>query len=345
MSRFGFLTAIFLSAVAMAGCGDSNEKPGLQPPKRALDPRAEALRFFPAGTQIVFLLDTVDPDALATLDQDGLAIRTWSGLRGNIDTRLREAGVDSDQILNLSRTEQNQTDLPAPELVMGAEDDRHLERQGPLFVLPTDKGVELAALFDSLAQSGPLEPAGSFDEAHLFSGPAIAFAVRDGVLIGAGSIRQLRSAIKTRDGDSKAQLDDAAVSASLTKLPDDPALKAYVVSGGDNGLATAMPNLLAAAPWLNQVDDASIGFTSETTGLAIDVVAQLSPDRPEGSGPDLSEAPQGVALSKRELRSVFGSEAAGDSRVTSAIIDSAPLDGKTSLRKDEVRAHLTVAGR
>ena len=230
LGRMAWLLASVAMTLALSACNGTTA-PGEDPPKRALDPRSEALRYFPATTDAIALLDTSDEGALSALNETLGEIPHWSRLRDRAADSLTRAGIDPDEILDLSRQPATEIDLPRPEIAFGTVPGAGPREGRVLIVLPTEQGLELDRIFREAAEAGGIEAAGTFDDARLYRGPDLDFAVRDGVLVAADDLNRLQQAITRRDGDREDQMDDAPVTALFNELPGLAALRGYTGPG------------------------------------------------------------------------------------------------------------------
>jgi hypothetical protein len=303
------LTALLL--LAAAGCG-SDPSPGGAEPKRALDPRAEAVRFFAAGTRSVALLRTDMPDSARELAARAGDIPGVSRLVGEIGARASSCGVDVVELLELGRAEGGGG--PGAELVMGLP--RGAGGDGLLFVLPTDRPEDLEDLFAAAAATAELRPAGEYDDAALYAGRGCAFALRDGVMVAAATPNLLRQAIGIRDGDESRHLDDADVSAALEDVPTRAPLH-LVAHRGERFAGAAV-----------RVGD---------DGTEIRVTAELS----ERDSQD-EEGPERVTLDPEFLAGLLEAEAGLPPEAATLLGGIAPLSGAAYADGDELVASFTV---
>ena len=206
------LCLLATALVVLPACGE-DPGPGEAEPRRALDPRAEALRFFDASTRALILLRTDMPRSAAEVREVAGSVPTLARALENIGARLNAAGIDPEAVLRLGRAEDGEG--PGAEVVVGLAPGTRF-----LFVLPTDRPEDLEDLFASAARaSGALRDAGEHDNARLYAGPGVAFALRDGVLAAASALPALRQAISIRDGDPSRHLDDDEISGALEEVP------------------------------------------------------------------------------------------------------------------------------
>lgn len=352
--RLALVVVAFLAAALVVGCGSGKTTtPGEEPPKRALDPRSEALRYFPADTEAIALLATDDAEGLANLNLSLGPARAWRGLRARAARSLRQAGIDPDRIIELSRQPAVDIELPQPEIVFGTVPGAGPPSGRILAVLATEQGVEMDRTFREAAEAGRLEAAGEFDGARLYRGSDLDFAVRDGVLIAADDINRLQQAIARRDGEREDQLQDAPITALMNELPEVGALRAYL---GPGGTADTLLSLIAAAVVvpgeppprdLPPALEAALSARAEEEGrLAIDLIVKVdrtdeieeSAEAAMGSEP---EEPVPVAIAPADLRAALDRLPA-ESPLRRLVL-LAPLAGAAWLDGDTVHARLVTA--
>lgn len=354
MRLFAVLVGALVS-LTVAACDEDAPTPGENEPKRALDPRTEAVRYFPANTETISLLETADPDALSALDQSMSAVPAWRAIRDRVRSSLAQAGIDPEQILELSRNPADDIELPDPEIVFGTVPGSGSDEERVLLTLATEQGVDLDTTFKQAAESGGLEAAGEFDGARLYRGPDLDFAVRDGVLIAAPDVNRLQQAIARRDGDREAQLDDAPITALLNDLPENGTLRAY---SGPGPASERILRVIADAMAASKADtaegadtpteqpealEAALSARGQDGHLAIDLVVRteqpevLTEDVPEEE-PAPDEEPTPIAIAPEDIELAL-SELPMDAPLR-GLNRLAPLAGAAWVDGDQLRARL-----
>jgi hypothetical protein len=332
MRGLAALPVIALIAVTLAGCGTSQ-------PKRAVDSRTEVLRFFPADAQAVALLrtDLSSGDQLA-LERAASGIPIWTKLRARLEQQLAAAGLSFDALRPALRPD---VESPGPpELAVGAASASALAAGRPLVVLATDHADRLYRVVNDAAKAGHLQPGGSYHEARLYRSRLAAFAVRDGVLLTAGGLGQIRAALDIRDGDRYSHLNDGEVEQLLGELPEDAPLEVYANVGTIAETDAATRALTAAAPWIATLGQSAVGVHAISSTVAVDVIAKAS----EASGtalPPFGEAPTRIALTGPGLRGLATTSAARP--LLGALIGAAPAAGVASYSDGELHAHLVLS--
>ena len=136
-----------IAALALAGCGSSG-------PKRTVDARAEALRFFPANAPLVALLDTAPEIApeRAALAAELAGFGPWESIRSSFLARLSAAGLPLGGLAALLRSEDPEPEdgLPLSQLAVGLEPGSGPAEPRVLVVLVTDQTGAMARLFTAL---------------------------------------------------------------------------------------------------------------------------------------------------------------------------------------------------
>ena len=209
--------AIFLLVTAVAllpGCG-SDPTPGDAEPRRTLDPQAEAVRFFGARTRAVVLLRSDMPRPAHELAALAAAYPGPAEVLAEAGSILAAGGIDPVALVRLGRNEDG--DSPGAQRAAGLAESPEGARI--LLVMPTDRPADLDALLASAAAGGGLEPAGEYDNAELYRAPGAGFATRDGVLVAASTLAEVRRALGIRDGDASNHLDDGEISSALEDVP------------------------------------------------------------------------------------------------------------------------------
>lgn len=339
MRRPGSLAAIVLAVVMLGGCGSSG-------PKRAVDARTEALRFFPAGAALVVLLDTGPEDAASRgeLGAAFAALPAWEAIRSTAVARLRDAGISDANLRSLldNRSATGDIGIPASQLAIGAGS---AEAPGPdaLAVLVTDRSESMDRILEGSAASGRISHSGSLDEADIYSGAGSAFAVRDGVLLIGSSERQIRDAISLRDGDRDAQLDDGAVRTLLDKLPIGAPLEAYAdfaeLRLHDPGIAA----LAFRRPWTRSLGKVALSLREEPVGPVMDVFSELQPGVASGGPLAAGDTTARYTLSATDLGRALGGEVAGSTELNRLSVASAPVSAAATVSGDELRMKLVLS--
>ena len=303
------LCLLVTAGALLAGCG-SDPSPGEAEPRRALDPRAEALRFFEANTRALVLLRTDMPRSTQELEEVAGSIPTLARALENVGARLEAAGIDPKAVLRLGRAEDGEG--PGAEVAVGLAPGTRF-----LFALPTDRPEDLEDLFTSAAAtSGALREAGEHDDARLYTGPGVAFALRDGVLVAASALSTLRRAISVRDGDPSRHLDDDEISAALDQVPTRAAVHA-VARRGDRFAAVAI-----------QPGDG---------GAEVRVTAEL-PERDDRE----DEPPHPITVETATLAGLLEAEAGIPGNLAAALSAVGPLEGASYIDGDRLVANFTV---
>jgi hypothetical protein len=339
-----------IAILALAGCG-GDDNPGEGEPKRAVDPRTEALRYFPATTPGVALVELGDDEALAALDGALGRVAGWHEVRQRVIRSLRAAGLDPAHILELGSVPGDEIELPAAEIAYGTVPGSGPPEDRILLTLATEQGVALDQAFRGAAEAGSLSAAGEFDGARLYRGPDLDFAVRDGVLIAAADINRLQQAIARRDGAREAQLNDAPITELFNELPNGGPLRAWMGPGTET---EALLTLLAAATGQEGAEEAAkvVGAASEAAveisanggRLGIELIVRSGgAETPEDSELEVpsEDDPVPLSITVETVEQAFTGLPARSS--LHALARVAPLAGATWLDGSYLRARLIAS--
>jgi hypothetical protein len=342
MRRPGSLAAFGMAALALAlaGCGSSG-------PKRTVDARAEALRFFPADAPLVALVDTSPTllPAREALAADVAGLTPWEAIRSQFLARLSTARIPVAGLDSLLRDqgEEPADGLPASQLAVGLSPGPGLARSKTFVVLVTDRPEAMDQMFAHSVAAGGLRPAGSDDEAHIYSSRDSAFAVRDGVMLAAQTPAELRAAIDLRDGDRDAQLDDGEVKSLLAKLPGDAPLEAYADMAQLRRRDPAAAALANSEPWTRRLGKAAASVTARPAGPVLDLFSEIEPAAGDGAVLPDEEGRASFEVSVAELRDALSGEFADSSRLGRLSIAAAPLAAAVTVTGDELRAKIVLS--
>jgi hypothetical protein len=183
--------------------------------------------------------------------------------------------------------------------------------------MPTDRPEDLDALLANAIASGDLDAAGEYDNAKLYRAPGAAFAVRDGVLVAARTLAEVRHALTIRDGDDSRQLNDRDIAGALDEVPTKAAVHLVVIRG---------ERLAAAAVRLD--DDGGAEFR----------IAAKVPENPAAEG----EGVHRVTVEPGDLTRFLTEEAGLPVAVATQLADVAPLRGASYEQGDRYIATFTV---
>ena len=331
------LALLGIGVIVLAGCGSSG-------PKRTVDARAEALRFFPADAPFVALLDTAPELAprRAALASELAGLPLWEKIRSGFRARLDAAGLPVGSLALLVRSEDPEPNdgLPVSQLAVGlAPGDPSPQ---VLAVLVTDQPDQMRRLFARSAATGPLQPAGREDEARLYSSPRTFFAVRDGVMLAASDPALLRTAIERRDGKQDDQLDDGKVKSLLGELPQQEPLEAYADLAElrrDNPDAAAIAE---TEPWFRRLGKAAISLGPRPVAPVLDLFSEIE-SAPGGDDVLPDEGRARFAISSAAIRRALRGGEPRAGRLGLLSISAAPLAAAVIVTGDELRAKLRLS--
>jgi hypothetical protein len=325
--------ATFLLAASLIGCGTSG-------PKRSVDARTEALRFFAADAPVVAVLRPQPWPPVLALNNAAGTSAAWMGLRQGVLGPLLSAGINPPELAKILQAGQDVEGAEAAAIALGAATPDDLAAGRELLVLSSDQSELLAGLLRGQAQAGKLKPAGKLDEASLYRGPGVAYAVRDGVLVSAARLADVQTAIERRDGDTDRQLDEDVVNSLFDDLQTQGPLLVYANLADIRDADPGMQQLADQAPWTGK-----LGPTA-ATAYADGGVVRIE-DFSKTSGGDLTsdELPLGTTPSP------FTIDASGAATlipkpgpIRTLLTSLAPISGEATASSDEVRLHVTVGG-
>jgi hypothetical protein len=324
--------AIALALTLCAGlpaCGESNAK-------RSADARSEVVDFFAVNAPVVAFLRPDSPAALAGLDRTASSLPAWQRFRSMVLGPLHAAGLGRAQLLRLVRPREEVEGLDAAALALGAATPEDLTAGRPLLVLATDQTDLLSELMQQASRSGTLTRAGTLDDAALYEGRDASFAARDGVLVSAPTLAQVRTAILRRDGDSDEQLDEDVVESLFGELGEQGPLLVYadLASGeSDPGLRA----LRARKGWIGRLGQTATSVRAENGALQIEVFAK-------STGGDLASAqvPLGSEPTPFYYDRTGVAAELHPGPLRDLLIGLTPISGQATATSDEVRLHVSV---
>jgi hypothetical protein len=327
-------TAAVVLTAAIVGCGESK-------PKRAVDARTEVLRFFAVDAPAVALLQPEPSIRVAEMNRGAAGVPAWDRLRGAALGPLHAAGLRGSDLSQLGRPMAEIEGVDAAALALGSPTPASLASGGPLLVLATDQRPLLARLFLRAAERGRLRTAGRLDEALLYRGHEAAYAVRDGVLVSAPRLTEVRAAIERRDGDSDQQLDEDVVKSLFDDLRIEGSLLVYAnlqsVRDTDPGLRA----LASRVPWIGQLGQVAASAEPLAGSVRLEVAAKAPGGDLEASELPLGVAPTRFTLSSANAAGLLPGDHADP--VRRLLLSLAPLAGKATASSDEVRAETAVS--
>jgi len=326
------ITLVTLLAAAIGGCGESKAK-------RAVDARTEVLRFFAVNAPVVAVLRPEPAADVVGLNRAANGAPIWTDLRGLVLGPLYAAGLSLDQVERLVRPDEEIEEVDAAAFALGAATPNDLADRRPLLVLATDQAELLSRLLSESADAGMLRHVGRLDEAALYRNPVASYAVRDGVLLSAPRLAEVRAAIERRDGDSDQQLDEDVVESLFNDFDEEGPLLVYAdlvsVREADLGLR-ALGNL---APWT-----AMLGPTA-ATAQAVQGTLQIEDfSKATGGGFGSEDLPIGAEPSHFEINaSVAASLIPIEGPIRMLLAGLGPIEGEATASSDEVRLKVMAA--
>ena len=335
MKAFPRLAAVTVAGVALpfalACCGTAESK-------RAVDARTEVVRFYGVDAPAVAMLGNEPADDLASLDRAAAGLPAWSQLRAALLGPLRNAGIGAPELARLMRPHEEIEGVSAASLAVGIPGTGPLSPRRLLVVLVSDQTDLLDQLLGRSVAEGTIRRAGTLHDAKLYSGDSGAYAARDGVLVAAADRTTVRAALRRRDGDSDAQLDEDVVKGVLGELRIDGPLDVYAnvdsVIESDPGLAA----IAAGTPWLRALRQGALTARPTGAALRLEVAVRTRGDLPESELP-ATGTPDPFTLTPDDVAGRLG---AGDP-AGALLRGITPLEGSATASADEVRAQAVPA--
>jgi hypothetical protein len=326
--------ALLFAATAVAGCGDEGQ------PKRAVDARNEVLGFFAADAPVVAVLRPLPAADLVALDRAGAGSPVSVAVRGMVLGPLHVAGLGRRRLARLVEPQEEIEGVAASSAALGAPTPEDLAAKRPLLILATDQDELLTKLLDRAAEDGKLRRAGRLDKATLYRAPSQAFAARDGVLVSAQSLGQVRTAIGRRDGDSDQQLDEDVVHSLFNDLDPQGPLLVYADLAEVREVDAGLRALGKQAPWTGELGPTGASVRAVDGSLRIEDFSKTT-----GGDLDSGEVPIGTEPSKFEIvPSSVPALIPGAGPVRELLTGLGPLQGEATASSDEVRINLNAGG-
>jgi hypothetical protein len=321
-----------LVAAALAGCGESQSK-------RAVDARTEVLRFYSVDSPVVAVLPGNPSAAMADFDTSVPTLPAWERLRTAAVAPLHAAGLGGSGLAQLVRTHDRIAGVDAVALAVGAPTPEDLTAATPLLVFATDQSDLLADRFREFVRAGNLRAAGKVDDAQLYRNADAAYAVRDGVLVSAPRLSEVRTAIERRDGDSDRQLDEDVVRSIFDKPGIAGPLLVYADLRRAREADPGLDALAAQLPWLAAAGQAAAAARPVGNALHLDAVLRME-SNVDPAGQPFATASPSFSIADSDL-SALGSQPGDPLRTL--IAGLAPVSGTGTSSSEEVRLRADVS--
>jgi hypothetical protein len=332
-AKVAMVALAMLIVAAPAGCGTRG-------PKRSVDARTEALRFFAVNAPVVAVLRPQPWSAVLALNDAAGSNPAWKQMREGVLGPLLAAGVSAQELAKILQSGQEVGGAEATAIALGATTPDDLAAGRELLVLSSDQSDLLAGLLRQQARAGKLKPAGKLDEASLYRGSGVAFAVRDGVLISAARLADVRTAIERRDSDTDRQLDEDVVNSLFNDLQTQGPLLVYANLAGIRDADPGMQQLADQAPWTGKLGPTAATAYAEGGSVRIEDFSKT------GSGSFTSgELPLGATPSPFRIDSSGAATLIPEPGPIRTLLTAlAPISGEATASSDEVRLHVSVGG-
>jgi hypothetical protein len=319
-------------AAAIGGCGESESK-------RAVDARTEVLRFYSVDAPVVAVLPGNPPATIADLDRAVSGLPAWERLRAAALGPLQAAGLSESDLAQLARPHDRISGVDAAAMALGAPTTASLTDTKPLLVFATDQGELLDERFRASAKAGDLHAAGELDDAQLYENEDAAFAIRDGVLVSAPRVAEVRDAILRRDGDSDRQLDEDVVRSTFDKPGIAGPLLVYADLRRAREADPGLEGLAEQEQWLAAAGQAAASARPVGNALRLEVVVRME------SSVDPTQQPFDTGSASFSIQTpdlpALGSQP--DDPLRTLIAGLAPVAGEGTSSSDEVRMRAEVS--
>jgi hypothetical protein len=318
-------------AIAAAGCGESQSK-------RAVDARTEVLRFFAVDAPAVAVLRPDPPGPLLALDDAAAAAPVRSDFRELVLGPLWAAGLGRPQLARLVRPSEEIEGVDAAALAVGVATPADLAARRPLLVLATDQADLLSRLLREASKRGLVRQDGELDDASLYRSPGASYAVRDGVLVSAPRIADVRTAIERRDGDSDRQLDEDVVESLFNQLATQGPLLVYADLASVREADPGLRSLARQAPWTGRLGPTAATARAVRGSMQIDDFSKTTSGDFSSTELPIGSAPSPFTITAASAAPLIPQPGA----IRTLLIGLAPVSGAATASSDEVRFHVTV---
>jgi hypothetical protein len=321
---------VVLATVA-AGCGEKAEK-------RAVDARTEVVHFFAADAPVVAVLRPEPVADVLALNRAAAPVPAWRSLLGIAAGPLLSAGLTGGQITRLVSPHEEIAGIQSSALALGAPTPADLHNGRPLLVLATDQSELMSHLFEGAAARADVVPAGKLHDATLYKNRGDAYAVRDGVLVSAPRLADVRTAILRRDGDSDLQLDEDVVGSLFNGLAERGPLLVYADLGQIRKADPGLSSLARLSSWAGMLGAAAASLQPSPGGLHVEGYANSTGGDLVAAGLRVGTEPAPITVSP-DAGSLLPP---GPARWL--LTRLAPIHGEATGSSDQVRVNLRVGG-
>jgi hypothetical protein len=322
----------FALAALISGCGEATEK-------RAADARTEVVHFFAADAPAVAILRTEPSTDVPTLNRAARSLPAWVAMRARVVAPMRAAGLTAADLMQLVKSHEEIAGIPSSALAFGVPTPADLQGDRPLLVLATDQSDLLASLFRRAVARRKVRPAGQLHDADLYQSPGYGYAIRDGVLVAAARLADVRTAILRRDGDSDLQLDEDVVQSLFNGLGENGPLLVYANLGQLRNGDPALNSLAQRTPWTGMLGPAAVSVRPTPAGLHVEAYANSTGGNLVSGGLPAGTQPTAISVSRGGAASLVP---AGP--VRSFLTGLSPLSGEATGASDQVRVNLSLGG-
>jgi hypothetical protein len=305
MPRHAALTAVLL-ATALVACGPGDAK-------RSVDARSEVIEFFATDAPGFAILRPDPAQDVFALDRAADDVFLWSDARVAVILPLYSAGLGRDRLTKLVAADDGIEEFESAALAIGAPTPAAYGAGSFLAVLATDEEDLLSEFLAKSAAAGRLRETGDLHDATLYRSRVAAYAERDGVLIWAPTMEEVRAAIGRRDGDSDEQLDPGVLEDHFEDLGSEGPLLVYANPAqlrGDDRVEELLGGRASFESAKTAVATASGSGGSVQVEMVIRVDPDIEPTRQDALGvtarlPDIGSIRGVGAVSEEEIRLRF----------------------------------------
>lgn len=324
--------ALVLGGAVLAGCGEAE-------PKRSVDARAEVLQFYAADAPVVAVLRPQPVAGVVELDRAAESLPVWRTLRRTVRGWLGAAGLGAGELRRLVRPKEPIEEFDASALALGAATPADLAYRRALLVLVTDQSELLERLLGREAAAGRLRRVEQVDEAVLYRGHVASYAIRDGVLVSARHIADVRTAIERRDGDSDLQLDEDVVQGVFDELEPQGPLLVYASLDGVREADLGLRALGRGAPWTGTLNRTAATARVVDGELRIAEVSVTDGEQLESADLPIGAEPSPFEIDASAAATLIPIEGP----VRGLLAGLGPVEGEATAGAEEVRLQVRQA--
>lgn len=330
------LTAVLVLAAAAGGavgCGEEGPEP-----KRLVEARTEALRYFGPDTPFVAVADPSPggvSDPAATFE-DLAAIDSVAAFAGEDLRFVERQGIAVEDLVAVLSVPDPTLEIESAQVAVGVTPTQ-TPVSDVLIAIVTARPEATRVAAEEIVRETGLRPAGTIDKADIYSGEHATISVRDGVILIANSPAQIEGAIERRDADPGERIDEGRIDDALEPVSEAAALIAFLDIGELVRLDPALGALVTGDPlgWLRGLGDAGVSIVP---GQPAQIRFNSELDSEQAEAVPLEEAPRTFDLSEEDLEQATSGPGSNTSGFRAALIAIGPGALTVSSAPDELRA-------